>query len=418
MSSSNVFISLQLASNNPENLLRLFDNVEERADRPEQVEVLVKVDEEDAAMVALMEQEATRRRFSLKYLVSPRGAGFADLWKAYNALYELTSKSAYFVCLLSDEVQVNERGWDSVLRRYVGLFPDDIFRLRTTRLKFRNYFDFWECGFAPDSFAFYTKRWLDIVGNWNPCTGPDSSQQFVAYYMGYGTHPAFRQFNRDVPILDLSFSGEGASRGMTEEQRQRRNTVNFREWFKLVSHPMQEELYRRARLLQANILVCEQKDRALQIECDVASKTVVLRDRDSSEIVDLLPFKLSRVRLFLANLRRTLHYHSYAGGGQSSWKMFPFSVIDFLVVYYPGLRKIVGPVITSKTYWILSEMTGLVSRTVRQRQPKLLAVLLDDFEQRHGGWQNTHFIVYRVMAALVVVCRFIEGVRVTLKRRA
>src|SRR2546427_11121871 len=260
-SDSPIFISLQLASNNRKKILRLLNNLEERTDRPNILEVLVKVDEEDGEICALMAQQAKHRPFSLRYFVTPRGGGFKHLWKASNELYKQTSDTAYFVCLISDEIEFDQSGWDSILRNYVGIYPDHIFRLRTTQLKLRNYYDFWECGYAPDSYAFYTKRWLDIVGDWNPCTGADSSQQFIAYYLGYGSYPGFRQFNRDVPIMDLSFSREGASHGMTDEEQQRRNTIYFREWFRLVSHPMQEELYRRARLLQAHIIAAEQSGR-------------------------------------------------------------------------------------------------------------------------------------------------------------
>ena len=85
-SDSQIFISLQFASTNPQNILRLLNNLEERPDRPKTLEVTVKVDEEDGEICALMAQQATRRPFSLRNLVTPRGGGFKDLWKAYNYL--------------------------------------------------------------------------------------------------------------------------------------------------------------------------------------------------------------------------------------------------------------------------------------------------------------------------------------------
>src|SRR2546422_9382459 len=108
-SDSPIFISLQLASNNRKKILRLLNNLEERTDRPNILEVLVKVDEEDGEICALMAQQAKHRPFSLRYFVIPRGGGFKDLWKAYNELYKQTSDSAYFVCLKIGRASCRER---------------------------------------------------------------------------------------------------------------------------------------------------------------------------------------------------------------------------------------------------------------------------------------------------------------------
>lgn len=395
-----MLVSFQFASHKPKNLLALLDNIQQRTANPNEVEVLVKVDDEDEETLEIANREAERRPFTFRVLSAPRGAGFADLWKAYNILYQRTDPQAYFVCLLSDEVRINEDSWDAKLQKYVGLFPDHIFRLRTTRLKLRNYYDFWECGFAPDSFAFHTRRWLEVAGDWNPCTGPDSSQQFIAYYLGLAGYPSFVQFNRDVPIFDIGFSGEGASQGMTEEERQRRNTINFRLWYTLVSHPMQEELFRRARLLQASILRSTQPNGVWEVTTDARRRYVLVTDRATGKTVDILSYKLSRVGLFFANAKRTLHYHYYAGGGIQAWNFWPFNLLDFLVVYYPGLRKALRPVIESRLYWIVREMSGIVARAFKQKQLSLIGHELTAFSASHQHWERTFPITHRVMRML------------------
>src|SRR5262245_22997381 len=246
-----MLVSFQLASKFPHALGGLLDNLEQLASDPSCFEVLVKVDSEDPHMQAVLAAEVPRRKCRLRPLVTPRRRGYEDLWQALNDLFQLTDPAAYFVCNINDEVRIRRAGWDDRLRRYVGLYPDHIFRLRTSRLKFRNYYDFWECGFAPENYAFFTKRWLDICGDWNPCFGPDSSQQYIAYYLGYGSYPSIKQYNRDVPILDIGWDNEGVGRNLSRSDQQRRTAVNFRLWNRQVSHPMQAELYRRERLLQA-----------------------------------------------------------------------------------------------------------------------------------------------------------------------
>lgn len=337
-----MLVSFQLASKYPANLIGLFDNLEQLASDPACFEVLVKVDTEDPEIQAVVASEARCRKFKLRQMVMPRGKGYEELWKALNDLYRLTDRSAYFVCNINDEVRIKEKGWDDRLRRYVGLFPDHIYRLRTSKLKFRNYYDFWECGFAPENYAFYTKRWLDICGDWNPCFGPDSSQQYIAYYLGYGNYPAIRQFNRDVPILDISWRGEGVGHGLSAEQQIQRTSTNFRLWMRQVSHPMQEELFRRARMLQAHIVqaVCARECR-VEIVDDRRTRTVLLRDAESGELLDLLPYKLSRVGLALRNFRRTLHFGYYAGGGRDSRTLLPVSILEYLMHRYPPFRQVV-----------------------------------------------------------------------------
>jgi hypothetical protein len=401
-------VSFHLASNDPENLVGLFDNLQEKTSDLGCIEVLVKIDTEDGRMHEVMAQQVVTRPFSIRCISRPCGAGFADLWKAYNELLPLTDGNAYFLCLLSDEVRLNETGWDAKLKLYVGLFPDHIFRLRTTRLKFRNYYDFWECGYAPDSFAFYTKRWLEIVGNWNVCSGPDSSQQFIAYYLGYANYPGFHQYNRDVPILDISFSGEGASAGMNIAQRQLRDTLNFRLWFPLVSHAVQEELFRRARLLQANISLAEFGNIPVEIVEDASKRSILIRNTATGVIYDILSYRISRLKLLLRNLRRTLRYKFYAGGGPESWDAFPFSLLEFLIIYYPRLRGWLAPIIDSKAYWISKEVMRMVTWAIHQRQPRVFVHEVEKFSRSNVDWNVNYPIAYQMTRFLVLVARFLD----------
>lgn len=335
---SQLLVSFQLASKHPDKFVELLDNLERTASDPGCFEVLVKVDIEDKEMVRVVKRQAASRRCSVRYLATPRGEGYAGLWRALNELYAMTHPDVYFVCCINDELWIREQGWDSRLRRYRGLFPDHIFRLRTSQLKFRNYYDRWECGYAPEGLGFYTRRWLEIVGDWNPCFGPDNSQQYIAYYLGYANYPGFRQFNRDVPILDISWGGEGASVGLTEEQQIRRIAINFRLWMRQVSHPMQEEYFRRARLLQANIMRANYPGRELEISTERRTRSVIIHDRTTGELVDILPYRLSRIRLFFGNLIRTSRFTYYGGGGREAWNFLPLSIIEFILYYFPDIR--------------------------------------------------------------------------------
>src|SRR6266850_2703379 len=371
---TNPLVSYQLASKYPENLRGLLDNLEGLARDPTCFEVLVKVDTEDRATQSLVAAEAQLRKCHVRAMITPRGKGYEELWIALNELFRLTNPSAYFVCNVNDEVRIRAKDWDDRLRRYVGLFPDHIFRLRTSKLKLRNYFDFWECGFAPESYAFFTKRWLDICGDWNPCFGPDSSQQYIAYYLAYANYPGIRQFNRDVPILDIGWVGEGVGRGLASEQQIQRTASNCRLGMRQVSHPMQQELFRRARLLQAHIM---QAECALQCRIDIvderSTRTVLLRDADDGQLLDLLPYKISRIRLAVRNFRRTLRYLYYAGGGPESRNLLPISILQFLILRHPRFRRLLHScfkVVTFPLKLVIVSVGSLTNIAARRRKIK------------------------------------------------
>jgi hypothetical protein len=366
-----MLVSFQLASKHPDSLIELFDNLESLAKDPTCFEVLVKVDTEDPQTQAVVAGEVARRKFKLRALVTPRRRGYEDLWIALNELFHLTDPSVYFVCNINDEVRIKQKGWDERLARYIGLFPDNIFRLRTSKLKFRNYYDFWECGFAPENYAFFTKRWLDICGDWNPCFGPDSSQQYVAYYLAYGNYPGARQFNRDIPILDISWRNEGVGLNLSERERRRRTSTNFRLWMRQVSHPMQEEFYRRARRLQASITQAENAE-----NCDVrfyderARKMIILYDGDDRAILDALPYKLNRALIIARNLYRAAHFSYYAGGGREAHNILPLSLLDYYSHRYPRFRDFVS-IISPR------QLAGQTSAKVRGRleHPRVQSII-------------------------------------------
>src|SRR4029077_5118179 len=177
------------------------------------VEVVVKIDDSDAAMNRLLETEVKRRPFRVAFVSTPAPRDFYDLWKSYDVLLKAADPKAYFAECLNDEMFFRTKHWGSSLRNYVDLFPDHIFRLRTSPQKNRNYYDFWEAGFANDTSAIMTRRWLDIGGGWCPCNGPDSFQQCVAFYFGWLDRFNAGRPQRELAIDDIEVGGHGANAG-------------------------------------------------------------------------------------------------------------------------------------------------------------------------------------------------------------
>lgn len=260
-----VLVSLILVSNRPGNIGGLFDSIEKTATDPARIEVIVKIDDGDRAMAKLMERETKRRKFRLKVLTSPPPESHFTLWKSLNDLHRMCDAGAYFVANLNDEVRFASPGWDGILDAHVGLYPDHIYRLRCSRFRLRNYFDVWECWYAPENFGFHTKRWIDIQGDWNACHVSDSFQQMVAYYLALGSYPSAFQLDRDVPVAGIAMEGQEAAEGLTPDQECAREKGNDRAWYVIMSPKMQTEICRRARLLQAHIWLAAEGHRRFTI---------------------------------------------------------------------------------------------------------------------------------------------------------
>jgi hypothetical protein len=315
------FVSIQLNSNRPQQIALFFDSIETTADAPEDVEVLLHIDEGDAAMEAAVAREQAKRRFSMHILRTRLVQGYDTLWKPLNPLFEMTHPEAYFVLNVSDEMLFQTHGWDSILRRHAGYYPDHIFRLRASQFRFHNYTDVWECGSAPDSIAFHTRRWLELSGDWCPCLGPDNFQQCVAFYLFTSDPFLPQQLHRDMPLPDLRFTGEGQGTGLAGEARWKRTCVNIRAWFVLMSHPVQQEARRRAMRMKCHILT--HGVAGAQVAEDEGRKCFTIRNAASRDIIESHSYRLSRLRIAVTNLSRIpfLLYYNGSRKRYSNHKM-------------------------------------------------------------------------------------------------
>lgn len=309
-----MLVSFNLASNRPDNLRALLDNLEATAADPSCFEVLVKIDSEDDAIARLLEDERRRRPFAVKWLATPRAGGYFDLWRSLNALHRLCDPEAYFVCNINDEIRLQTQGWDARLARYRGFFPDHVFRLCTSVNKFRNYADFWECGYAPENYAFATRRWIDIQGDWCACHGPDAFQQFVSFYLSRANWPAKEQYKRDVPIWDIAIGGEGIYKGMSEEDMWLRVQRGWRTWWRITSPAMQREACRRSRLLAAHIWAHENAIGDYTVRERPWRRSVAVVRAETGRIAKRFSWRVDGLTIALTNLwRRPVKYRQCGG---------------------------------------------------------------------------------------------------------
>ncbi len=309
-------ISIHLNSNRPAQLSLYFDNIEDTADDPSLVEVLVNIDDNDSVMEETLKREISQRKFTIKYITTPRPKSFCDLWEPINKLLPITDPHAYFLLNISDEMLFATKGWDSVLKKYVGFFPDHIFRLRASRNKFRNYFDRWECSFAQDAIPITTKKWIDIGGDWNPCFGPDSFQQLIAFYLAKEGQFAGTNYLREMPIIDIKFLGDIPSIGIDPQKAWKHNRDHIFAMQICQSYPMQLEARRRAVLLKANIIAVNHQIATFKTIDNKNQKQIDLINTSTNETVYSFDYKVSWFYITFINQFRKLRYYAYFGAGK------------------------------------------------------------------------------------------------------
>ena len=229
-------ISIHLNSNRPESFENFVKSIISTTKIIKKIEILVNIDKGDKEMIQIITKLNKQTPDLIKYIETDLIKTFADAWKPLNLLLKQTSKTCYFVCCVSDEIRFLTKNWDDIILKYRKYFEDDIFRIRCSKYKNEEYNDIWECGYKPDSYAFYTKKWLDQVNLWNPCIGPDSFQECVAYYIKkYGA-----EYNRDVINNKINYSGQNVSDNLKLFIRIQRTRIYYKAFFRLMSYRIQK----------------------------------------------------------------------------------------------------------------------------------------------------------------------------------
>lgn len=343
-------LSIHLQSNRIENLKSLFDNLEETVSDPKSFEVIVKIDDTNIEINLFLEKEIERRQFTIKYIATPLEGGFFNLWSSMNDMLKLADPDAYFFVNFNDEMYFKSKGWDSILKHYIGLFPDHIFRLRTSCYRFRNYYDFWECGFAPETSAITSRKWIEIGGDWNPCLGPDSFQQCVAFYFGYHERFSRDRQMRDIPITDILIGGEGAGKGLKGDTLEKWMSGAVKAWFRLMSYAMQTEASRRGRKLYAYLWAKQHGLENFTLIDDKKKKIIKLQEEKGSILKKEFSYKLNRLKIMRENFIRLFSYYNYAGAGNDlqikKFKCFlktinyQFPIVTYLLHLYSNFFKV------------------------------------------------------------------------------
>ena len=313
-------ISILFNTNNIENTIYSIKQFLEKAHNPEKIQFCIKIDNDNKGFVNKFLKSLEEFQCNFVILSSPRGRAYVDLWHWVNYLFKVSSKKSNFVMNTSDEMYVKEKNWDINLSKYENLFDDGIFRLRTSVYKNRNYNTLWECGYAPDTTAIYSRKYLTIQGNFSPCFGPDNGQQFVAYYLSKLNYPRHYQYLRDYVINDINFEGQGTNADMQGASLRKRQVINYQLWNNMFTHDNQEDYYLRARKIQIAIISeFKNTDNKMIISHNHYKKnfTVFIKDTNEENLKIILGYKINKYLYNIEILQKFnfFKYHTSARNG-------------------------------------------------------------------------------------------------------
>lgn len=295
------------------NIIKSFlDNIEVTVKHPEVVECLFKLDEDQVEAKPFIEAEIAKRPFTIKYILTPRLNGVSATGVACNDLFTIFKPDSYFIQVISDEVRFETIHWDEILKKYIGYFPDHVFRLRMSQFKLRTCPDLFNCNQIPDSFPIYTKQWLYLaLGLGTHCWASDIINQFIAHHLSLGEQ-GYKYYNtpfydtginRDVQLLDIKFEGLEFGVGVSAEIQKNRGLWVTQLWNKNMSHYHQEHFSYVAKRISSYIWARANNLERFTLYQNKLKKTVQVIDVNGV-LHREVSYRLPRINFFCTNMLR------------------------------------------------------------------------------------------------------------------
>ncbi|EKD70276.1 MAG: hypothetical protein ACD_46C00581G0011 [uncultured bacterium] len=362
-----MFISIFAATCRPENIFSFFENLAATCDDPNSFEVLIKLDLGDEKLIQIIDEYKKNSKFSIKYLATEKLDGYYSLDVGYNELLKIAHPDTYFCWLLTDEIRFETKGWDTVLRKYIGFYPDDVFRLKMSIFALKNYYDFFECLPCPDNYALTTRKWLEVTDGWGNFWGPDSWHQCVDYYLGLARNKNnLYGIWRSIPIFDIKVGGQEAGQGITDPNKLRERTIKiWKGWQKFSTHAAQENFNRLAMRLSAHITAHEIGLEQYILEENLFKKNIALLSKDHNICYYQWSFALPKFQIQLHLARKQIkakHLFMYYHIRLQEW-MVQYHHVYQIAKQIKRLtrRQFLHDVLKIKDYWLITTTFSIIS---------------------------------------------------------
>jgi len=331
-------ISILVNTNNEKNIIEFLDSYENNAYDSKNFEVIVNIDKDNHKMSELLNDQKKHRSFDLKIIETTGGYFSGHIHN--NMMLDKSNPSSYFLTCVGDRMCINTKDWDKIILEYKYKYEDNIYRVKCSSYKYRNYKHYWECCFAPANIVFTTRKWLEICGSWSPCFSHDAFQQCVSFYMFTFDNFNADQVNRDIIDEKLHFEGQ-IPEPKSDKDQYDRISGQLKKWKILTSYKMQKEAKKIGMLLLANIFI-EKYDYYENkiVFCRNSIKLVNKKIKNGKKLKDLrLDYKINYLSHTLNNFFKSFFYLNFSGSGfyNNSFN-FGFNIIWFLNHRYYFLK--------------------------------------------------------------------------------
>ena len=151
-------------------LRAFFDSIQETCNSIKNLEVLVRIDDDDIETVQFVENYRRDSELLIRTVIGKRGKGYADMDKMVDELCQISTGDILF--LLNDDAQFITKNWDEkMLNSYNNIYSDNIFYIRTAHNQEEN----------PDNplFPAITRDWYDALGGFCSCLETDTGLYFL-----------------------------------------------------------------------------------------------------------------------------------------------------------------------------------------------------------------------------------------------
>jgi hypothetical protein len=296
--------SLLVPSRRPHQFEGLIASLHNTISDHRSVEVLVKIDDDDLQAVEAYRAIARNSSINCRLIIGPRLGGVFTLWVGMEEALAQADERAYFVMALTDEGRFLTKGWDDILRSYVGFFDDHAFRLRlskvTALIQYANYLT---CSTMPESFPIFTRRWLELTEGFTRFSyGFDAYQQAIATRLALDDRVHHDIWNsggrfRDVPIHGIELRGIEFNKDVSEVEACTRMIMGTREWLRLVSYKEQEHMSYLATKLRLYIWAKASQQTSFRLRHSSFLKTVSV-EQESGIVVSTQGYRISRLRAY------------------------------------------------------------------------------------------------------------------------
>jgi hypothetical protein len=160
-----IMMASRMGENENSRLEACLNSIADTAHESGNVEVLLKFDEDDTCLSRLLDiARQMRGRLDIRYIVTPRAGGYGDLHKAYLDLLRIAHPESTLYWVISDDIELESKGWDDMFVRHSNHYEDGLFVLQTIKKLDFAAITPYDTINSPDPYPIWSKRWVGMQG--------------------------------------------------------------------------------------------------------------------------------------------------------------------------------------------------------------------------------------------------------------